>query len=321
MPAHTVAQLEDILGSGEYKYFSPGGNFLGALKQVYPRLIDMGLWRDMAYEVSMSGQYGYISLPADTDAVLACTINDFPRNTRSQWHDVKITGRQAILSGYYGIVDDGFHPVLLDMKEVEGVAETADVVGEAIFFAYPAGTTTAITSFAGTITITGKDVDGRTLSETNDTGIALTDVEVEVTDPLVEITSIIYNDIPYPVDVVCSTFPTKVIATLPAGSGVYRVRRFRTSNKEPDTTVHLLVKRGAPSDITEDTIIYLGNIGALKHGLLGLIAEDNADLERANFHWGMAGKLLDQELASIFGAAKPTLRFSDPAAGGVHNYY
>jgi hypothetical protein len=218
-------------------------------------------------------------------------------------------------------VDDGFHPVLLDMKDVEGVAETADVAGEALFFAYPAGTTTAITSFDGTITITGKDANGRSYSDTNDTGEALSDVEIEVTDPLVEITSIVYNDIPYPVDVVCSVTPTKVIATIPAGSGVYRVRRFRTSAKEPDTTIHLLVKRGAPSDITDDTIIYLGNIGALKHGLLGLIAEDNADLERANFHWGMAGKLLDQELASLFGAAKPTLRFGDPAAGGVHNYY
>ena len=41
-------------------------------------------------------------------------------------------------------------------------------------------------------------------------------------------------------------------------------------------------------------------------------------MERAGFHWGMAGKLLDQELASVFGAAKPTLRIHDPAATAVH---
>lgn len=118
-------------------------------------------------------------------------------------------------------------------------------------------------------------------------------------------------------------FPSisKVIAAVPAGSGVLRFRRFRTSNKAPDTTVHLLVKRGAPSNLVAATVIHLGNLGALKHGLLGLIAEDNADLERANFHWGMAGKLLDQELAAMFGSAKPTLRMHDPACNGVQNLY
>ncbi len=324
MPAHTAAQLQDILGTGEYSYFAPRGSFLGALRQVYPRLVDMGLWRDMAYEVSLSGALGYVSLPADTDAVLACTINDFARNTRSQWHDVRIVGRQATVSAYFGIVDDGFHPVLLDMKDVQGVATEADVVSppDGFLAIRDSGTTTETTDTAlagGVIKITVQLIDGG--SEVLTQGAPDSDVLFSSANDFNKILSISYDDVPLAVDLVDPAFPTKIIATIPAGSGVLRFRRFRTSGKAPDATVHLLVKRGAPSHITADTIIHLGNIGALKHGLLGLIAEDKADLERANFHWGMAGKLLDQELASMFGSAKPTLRMHDVAAGGVYNLY
>lgn len=519
MPAHTVAQLEALLGTGAYAYFDPRGTFLGALRQVYPRLVDMGLWRDMAYEVSLSGEYGYVSLPEDTDAVLACTINDFPRNTRSQWHDVRITGRQPAVSGYYGIVDDGFHPVLLDMKDVQGAAESADVTAIVQLDAYAQGTTTPLTAtdYAGTVAIGGVTAAGQksalvqatsgdlrfvtsgataasvlidptggdnSFIVTADTaGVGGNDITFELLAPaatyltsvgvvekaitvtpgtkarltitgslegidgpitfpelfytglsqdgprydaadddltfafrydgfwllqyggsdttwgspedvatpdlvttwtpafyavgtptvtpgvssaaqviaavnadedaaalitasasgavtgavaavaetlltggvdtlgVTSITSISYDDVPAPFDLADPNFPTKVIATVPAGSGVLRFRRFRTSNKAPETTIHLLVKRGAPSNIVAATILHLGNIGALKHGLLGLLAEDNADLERAGYHWGMAGKLLDQELASMFGSAKPSIRIHDPAAGGIRNFY
>lgn len=319
MPAYTVAQLQEILGTGEYSYVVPRGNFISALKQVLPRIMALGLWRDMTYEISLSGELGYVSLPPDTDSVLACTINDRPRPVRSLWHDVRITGRHPVLSQYYGIVDAGYFPVLRDMVDVEEVDTVADLTGENLFHAYPAGTTTSITSFDGVITLTGLDADGVSVSGVNDTG-TLVDVELETSAPVVEITSIVYNDIPYPVDLIATQSPGKVVATIPAGSGVLRFRRFRTSLKNDETTVHLLVKRACPSEITDDTIIYLGNIGAIKHGLLGLIAEDNADIERAEYHWTKVGKLLDEELLSILGAAKPTLVFNDPGAWPIHNY-
>lgn len=318
MPAHTVQQLESLLRTGEFTYFAQGGNFLGAMRQVYPRLVDMGLWRDMAYEISLSGQYGYVSLPGDTDAVLACTINNFPRNTRSQWHDIRLTGRQATLSGYYGIVDDGYHPVLLDMKDVQGTDEVEAVTQ---LDAYLHGTTTPVSmddEYLGRIALVGKTAAGRaaTLEQSYSGDLILT------ADPgITSITSITYDEVPADFDLVDPDFPDKIIATVPTGSGVLRFRRFRTSNKDANCTVHLLVKRGAPSHMTESTVLHLGNLGALKHGLMGLIAEDDADLERANFHWGMAGKLLDQELASIFGSAKPTIKIHDPAAGNVYNQY
>ena len=61
---------------------------------------------------------------------------------------------------------------------------------------------------------------------------------------------------------------------------------------------------------------YVSNIGALKHGLLGRIAEDNADLERANYHWQLCTKLLDDEAASATGAAQPRLNIDPFGTGG-----
>lgn len=314
MPSYTVAQLEGILGA----YVPPGDcDFASALGQVLPRLHDIGLWRDLAYEVSLTGRYGYVSLPADTDSVLACTINNFPRMARSMWHDIRITGRQATLSPYYGVVDAGWFPVLLDMCDVQGVTSAVAVTDNTLL-GLASGTTTPIvaSSFLGNIDVRVSSTT--TLTQTDVAGdLAFVNDEGEFTS----IAEIIYTDVKVPVDLIDSAFPTKVIATVPPGSGVLRFRRFRTSTKADDTTIHLLIKRGSPSNLTPETVVHLGNIGAIKHGLLGLIAEDSGDLERAGYHWGTAGKILDQELAAVFGAAKPTLRFHDPAAGPTRNYY
>ena len=297
MPAHTLAQLEVILG----EYTVPGGmSFASAMGQVLPRMNALGLWRDMAYEISLPGNLGYVSLPADTESVLACTINDRPRATRSLWHDIRITGRSATLSQYYGIVDAGFFPVLLDMADVQ---ETDTVTAVTQFDAYQQGTTSAAET-QGIITISGVTEDGRkvTFTQTEANDLVFTSAT-----GIVRITSITYDDVREDLDIVDPDFPTKIIATIPQGSGVLGFRRFRISSSDDSTTVHLLVKRACPENLTENTVIYLGNIGAIKHALLGLIAEDNADIERAEYHWKKCGQLLDQELLSIFGSAKPTL--------------
>ena len=46
-----------------------------------------------------------------------------------------------------------------------------------------------------------------------------------------------------------------------------------------------------------------------------MLAEDNADLERAQYHWTICQKLLDEELDAARGAAKPRLSL-DPSGSG-----
>lgn len=306
MPAYTISQLEDILG----KYADSNSlSFREMMAQVLPRIYSMGIWPELCYETSFSGEHGYISLPLDTAGVLACTVNDRPRPARSLWHDVRISGRSASLSSYYGIVDDGYHPVLLDMKDVQGVATEEDVVGPSSLHAYVSGTTgrAAFDSFSGQLKVSIVDEDNYVtdLAAANEGG----DLSFQSpADDIVRITSIAYNDILTPFDLVDPNFPTKVIATIPPGSGVLRFRRFRTPEKSAECIVHLLLKRDAPSYIADDTVIHLGNIGAIKNAMMAIIEEDSGNLQKSQPWWAEVEKILDEELQAKMGAAKPTLR-------------
>jgi hypothetical protein len=64
-------------------------------------------------------------------------------------------------------------------------------------------------------------------------------------------------------------------------------------------------------------IVHLGNLNAIKHGLLGFIAEDNADVERANYHWGVCRILLEEEMDAHRGSARPTVNFQPAGAGSM----
>ncbi len=109
------------------------------------------------------------------------------------------------------------------------------------------------------------------------------------------------------------------VETIKVGAGrgteVARYRRFRINNEtNKERTIFMLLKRRFENLLNQDDIVYLDNINALKHSILGTIAEDNADLERANYHWGVCQVLLDQEKDAHRGMVKPTLKI-DPTGG------
>ena len=100
------------------------------------------------------------------------------------------------------------------------------------------------------------------------------------------------------------------------GDGVARYRRYRFANESEDTKgIRLLLKRAWVPVLGEDDIIYLGSLNVIKHGLLGMVAEDNGDLQRASYHWGLADQLLDNELTNARGPARPKVNF-DPTGLG-----
>jgi hypothetical protein len=226
------------------------------------------------------------------------------------------------MSAYYGVVDDGWHPVLLAPENVivDNLAGTkmVDAGLETINTMDGSGGTITSATFGGKIDIVGTGDNG-TVNWTQATSGPFIFTSGE---PTYSIESIVYSDVPFKVLLLDDRNDlADPLAVIPPGSGVLRFRKFRTSQPSEESYVHLLVKRAAPMNLTDDTIIYLGNIGAIKHGLLGLIAEDNADIERAGFHWGMCGKLLDEELRSILGAAKPTLNVDLSGSGSALPIY
>jgi hypothetical protein len=304
--AKTVAQLESVLGA----YIEPNGVFLEALAQVLPRVYNLGLWRDLVFETSLPAAVGYISLPTTAESVISCTINDNPRPVRSLWHDVRIVGRQADVSPYFGIVDDGLRPVARDVADISDAEET-ELDGSALtaIYAVPSGEGRTdwlqLLSDDTDVTLTLDRVDGGIQR----VSLSFADGAFSATPEygFTEIREIRYYNLPVDADILIGETSVQPVATMAAGSGVARFRRFRVSDAADDTTVHLLCKRSAPDDLTEDTVIHLSNVNALKHALLGRVAEDNADVQRAEYHWQTCEKLLDEELDAHRGAAKPML--------------
>jgi hypothetical protein len=78
----------------------------------------------------------------------------------------------------------------------------------------------------------------------------------------------------------------------------------------------LLKRKYVHVDSTSDNVFVPHDKSILKHALLGKVAEDNADAERAEYHWQTAQRLLDAELDSFRGGAKPKLQISPNGAGG-----
>ena len=82
-------------------------------------------------------------------------------------------------------------------------------------------------------------------------------------------------------------------------------------------SLRLLLKRKFRKLIDSTDVVYVSSLNAIKHALLGNIAEDNADLERANYHWGICRAILDEQLDAHRGAAKPMISF-DPSGVGAY---
>ena len=112
---------------------------------------------------------------------------------------------------------------------------------------------------------------------------------------------------------------TLVAATsLRQANQVTRYRRYRSDNRNGKTmSLRLLLKRKFRQLLSSTDVVYMSSLHAIKHALLGSIAEENADVERANYHWAVCRAVLDEQLDAHRGAAKPAIRF-DPS--GVGSY-
>jgi hypothetical protein len=303
MPAHTVNQLSPLLGT----YIEPGGDFSAALAQVLPRLYALGMWRDLVYEISVLSENGIVSLPEGSESIICCTVDDNPNPVRSLWHDIRIVGRQAQTSPYFGMVDAGLHATFRllpdNLMNLYVVPSTENATGR------------AFNPDSGEF-ITIRASDGVQMYQVN---AVIGTPNIVFPAPITYIESITYDGLLEKYDIrSVSNQVNTTLAIVGKDSGTTRYRRFRVGDpSRPAVTTHMLVKRSCPSNLQGDTIIHLGNINALKHGLLGRIAEDNADIERANYHWQICTQLLDAELDAFRGGAKPMLQVNPYGVSGA----
>lgn len=314
MPTLTVAGVEEALSS----YKSVGSSFIQQLNMVLPRLYAMGMWRDLTYETTISSTDQNFTLPEDAESILSALIDNDPAQSRAQFHDYRISGRNTdgTTLYQYGIIDDGFSPTINELEEgktyylrVEPIAPNTEIARSSV----------------DAITVSGLD--------NSSTPVAIQkNIDFETGSSAVSFASTLFtkiteirngdSDLKDPVRILAvnsdDSTETLELAVVQEANKVNAYRRYRIGNDASNTvkkTMRLLVKRQFVPLINSSDVVRPSNLNAIKHGLLGSVAEDNADLERANYHWQVCRQLLDEELDAYRGSAKPTIKF-DPSGSG-----
>ena len=296
MPALTVKAVTKALSD----YVRPDEDIVAKLNMVMPRLYAMGMWRDLLYDWSIETTNDYFALPEHADSLLGAMLQNSPVDAQSQWHDYRISGyASGGPAPIFGVVDDGFHPTKVDLPTEPVNFLFCDVRARAV------SPNTNLPSEGRVKVLIKRDngqIEEAFLEMDGATSYSLGE------DDIIEVQNITFEAVPENVEVygIHMDTTTEFSLAIGRGDGVARYRRFRFSNSSGTTqNVKLLLKRAWEPVLTQDDILYLGNLNAIKHGLLGMLAEDNADLERAQYHWTICRQLLDEELDATRGAAKP----------------
>lgn len=297
----TVKSLSDQLSS----YCSPDQRFLPVLNLVLPRLYAMGYWRDLCYELEIETSNSYFSIPMEAESVMAAMVDQTPKNLWAQWHDYKVGGMPNSYSSYpiFGIVDDGYGPV----KEVlpndtnhtlrlEPISPNTTLPADGYVHVVYERESGAISNYSYEISNAASMLSPHT------------DIR--------KVIEVRFEGIPVRVRLV-GTDGTKTY-TLAEGRGdfVARYRRFRTSapSNGGSQKIFLLLKRAFQPLMDESDVVYLGNVNAIKCGILATTAEDNADIERSGYHWQVCRQLLEEEKDASRGAARQVFTI-DPYSG------
>ena len=316
MPAMTVKSLSDQLSS----YCSPDQRFIPVLNLVLPRLYSMGYWRDLAYEYRITTSNGYFALPQDAESVMAATVDQSPQSLWSQWHDYSVGGTPSTYSAYgmFGIVDDGVHSTKEYLNPTKGYTLSV----KAITGNLP---TDGVIQLKHTL-LNGSYVSlQEDFSLTNSSGSGtIAQIDFANAAQINSVSEIRFDGIPSNLEIYAvesgKTVDDKLVLAEGKGDQIFRYRRYRTKTPSGLTQeVFLLLKRAFVPIMDESDIVYLGNVNAIKSGILATTAEDNADIERANYHWQVCKQLLEEEKDAYRGGARQTMRV-DPYSGNGTPY-
>lgn len=312
MPALTTDQLYET--HSKYLDAADAENpaaFRAALNEIMPRMYKMGYWREMFVEHTQDASEGYVSLPQDTDSIVAGLLDNDPMTTRSLWHDYRLFGTRdddkTMLSAF---IDDGYASSYRDIETAQAYYFELQAIPN-VNSSLPSSVFSITISYKGSGT--GDGFANVTLTNSTTSSIGLTP------HPNVSsITNIVYNNIPdgYAIRVLAKRAGSDSItlADINGGSGTVRYRRYRIGGTDSTSSAHMLLKRRWENVDGGSDLVYIPSNAILKHALLGKLSEDNADIQRATYHWGLVSQLLESDTDSFRGSAKPTLHI---APGGI----
>lgn len=303
MHATTLGQLSQTLAS----YVGPGQSFAPVLNQALEVIYGMGIWRDLTIEGTFDCSGGYFTLPDQADSVLFAATNNQPTRVHSLWHDYRAAGTNYDSTLSFGLVDDGYRPCLNDILTVDSelanvgniwVINAADTPGgDPIEFGFYGNSGDSITVTASL------DPENDLASVTSTPGSS----NFSFANTINAIQSIQYTGLLKRFDLRLNSSTGPILATVGPGEGIARFRRYRVPQAGTGAFVHVLCKRRFIPVQDDNDIVYISQISILKHAMLAILAEDNADLERSEIHWGKCRQYLDEQLDQYRGPARPSL--------------
>lgn len=317
MATLTVAGVEEALS----KYKTVGSSFITELNLILPRLYGMGMWRDLLYETTINTTDGNFTLP-EAESVVLALLEDDPARVRAQFHDYRLTGRNTdgTTLGTYGLIDDGFVPTINELNpdkhyiiRVNPIKPKTQIPRTSNNFITVSGLNNSTTPEPIEFTANFETAASTVVSSSSAGNTFTTVTQIRTGD----------SNLPDPVEIEAyeivqsGTAEILKLAEIQQANTVTRYRRYRIGKDATTTsqTLRLLVKRQFKPLVNSYDAVYPSNLNAIKHALLGSVAEDNADIERAQYHWTICKQLLEEELDAYRGAAKPTIRF-DPSGSG-----
>ena len=337
MATLTVAGVDDALRELAGSPNATPAEFIKELNLALPRLYDLGMWRDLLFEHVITTSSNTFTIPSNAESLINAIVDydsssvdhSYPEPIRSQFHDYRLTGRDdddgTLVA--YGIVDDGYSPTVeepvagrtykLKLQPATGIGTQVLPQAGTVHVRFSDGSTfsnpdTRVDNADGgkfDLVVTGGSSTPITTTTTDITSIS----EIRVGETKLSLpVKILFED-------TASGAHLTAADDLQFPNEVTRYRRYRISNDGDDTiSIRCLLKRKFKPFVAQSDVVFLSSLPAIKHALLGNIAEDNADLERANYHWGVCQKLLDQQLDASRGAAKPAVFFAADRGSSVN---
>ncbi len=331
MATLTVQGVEDALLDVCGSKGANSAQFLKELNLALPRLYNMGMWRDLLFEYVISTTGSTFTLPGNAESIISAVVDtdststdySYPRVIRSQFHDYRLAGRDDANDtlAVFGIVDDGYSATVEEpvagktyqLKLAPISPATILPASGVIYITFSDGTTTSNISEAHDHV----DTNGGEFTCGGDAD--MTSAKTTITS----ISEIRVGTVELPAPVKLTWEETGSSTSLVAANNlrqknqVTRYRRYRISNDNSDTMqIRALLKRKFEKLIDTTDVVYVSSLDTIKHAMLGSTAEENADLERANYHWSVCRALLEEQLDATRGAAKPAVHFAPAGIGG-----
>lgn len=342
MATLTVQGVQDALIGIAGSPAATPDDFRKELNMALPRLYSMGMWRDLLYEKVITTSSDTFTIPPESEAIINAIVDydststDFssPQPVRAQFHDYRLSGRDDDGStlAIYGIVDDGYSATVEEpvagksyrLRLRSSETNTTLPVSGTVFVTYSDGTNTSDLTKeeddggnnGGKFTCHGEDTTDEFLTTNAKDITSITEIRVGPEQLSKPVQLVMFETAAdgnsYANTHGSESFGDLVAATnLQMANQVTRYRRYRVSNADKKTiSIRCLLKRKFTPLLTANDVVYISSLSAIKHALLGSIAETNADLERANYHWAVCQQVLDQQLDSHRGAAKPSIFFA-----------